>query len=368
MFSGGAWVGESADAAETAYRKAASAKFDQAEIATGCQGPHRACVERCRAHETQDDRGKRCRAPRGRGVSRERQWPVDRGRGGYREQASRRRFKRSPPTCTPTSPMTPSFYEPIPAKPGRRRSESRTSGRRSNAGSFDRPADPPAPGPPGSPSPSSGREWRRTRPDASTPGPAGPPQLPGGPISGHSSDGGPHPGHGPLTSLLGAGTGLPSLPRRWWRWVSVVGLPGVAGWFGRFSGRGYATDGGVDFGGDSAGGAVVGDGFRSRFGCGCYGGGCGSACAASTNDSVRGPSGERPDISGAGSSVRFLLPTPAPLGAVSAPGDAGRWLDALWVGVAARLPLRRRLGSAPAPPSIPAEGGGGSSAPGPGLG
>src|SRR6516162_5633894 len=32
VFSGGAWEGESADAAEAAYRQAASAKFDQAEI------------------------------------------------------------------------------------------------------------------------------------------------------------------------------------------------------------------------------------------------------------------------------------------------------------------------------------------------
>ena len=38
MFSGGAWVGESAEAAETAYRQAASAKFDQAEIARVAKG------------------------------------------------------------------------------------------------------------------------------------------------------------------------------------------------------------------------------------------------------------------------------------------------------------------------------------------
>ena len=38
VFSGGAWVGESAEAAETAYRQAASAKFDQAEIARVAKG------------------------------------------------------------------------------------------------------------------------------------------------------------------------------------------------------------------------------------------------------------------------------------------------------------------------------------------
>ena len=200
------------------------------------------------------------------------------------------------------------------------------------------------------------------RPDASTPGRAAYHKCRAARIPGHSSDAVPRPGHGPLTSLLGAGTGLPSLPSwRWWQWVSDLGIPGAAGWFGRFPGRGYATDGGFDFGGDSAGGAVVGDGFRARVGCWRDGGGRGSACAAGTDDTVGGAGGERPDIGGAGGGAGFCSDTGVRRQHPPLPGCTGGWSDAVWVGAAAAAPPSApSAGSVPAPPSIPAEGGGGS--------
>ena len=68
VFSGGAWEGESAQAAEEAYRQAVSAKFEQSEIARAGSAPARASVERCRADQAANDRGKRRSAQGSRSV------------------------------------------------------------------------------------------------------------------------------------------------------------------------------------------------------------------------------------------------------------------------------------------------------------
>ena len=213
------------------------------------------------------------------------------------------------------------FTNKFPLSPGGGGPKVKQAGGAGGGSTPDQSTDPPAPGPPGPPSHAPGLNGGGIRPDASTPGPGGVPQVPGGRIPGHSWDAAPHPGHGPLTSLLGAGTGLPSLPTGGGgSGFPFSGFQGLLGGLRRFPGRGYATDGGFDFGGDSAGGAVVGDGFRAGSGCGRDGGGRGSACAAGTNDSARGPSGERP-YSGGAAAAPVSAPTPAPAPApVSAPG------------------------------------------------
>ena len=365
VFSGGAWAGKSADAAEAAYRKAASARFYQAEIARvakGLIGRVAGDVERTKRKMTEEsdaahqEAEKFLKSGSGKSIAAVAAI-VSKHRVAIQAQSADLHANVANDTLL--------FTDQFSLSPnGGSGPKVEQAGNDLTPDHSTDPAGAPAPGPPGSPSTAPGVNG--VRPDASTPGPAGPPQLPGGRIPGHSSDGGPGPvPRGPLTSLLGAGSGLPSLPGG----GGGTGFPmSLLSGFGGFPGGGIPPTAG--FSSPAALPPSV-PGLGMDFGRGLA---AGATAVGTVPPTPQAPMTaltvpvESTTTLAAPAAASGPAPAPAATPApVVAPGMPAGGLTPYGSVLPPSAPPASP-GSAPVPPSIPAEGGGGSSAPGPGPG
>ena len=200
------------------------------------------------------------------------------------------------------------------------------------------PADAPAPGPPG-PSPAPGLNGGGIRPDASTPGP--------GMYRWCRERAAAYrafvrrcaaPGSQPVDVIDGCWEWAAELAEcAWWGWgqrVAVLRASGLVGWFRRFPGWGDAGGGGFGVVGDSAGGAVVGDGFRAWIG-GWRDGGGGGPDGAASPDTPLTASVESAPVAAAPAAAP--VSAPVPVGRPCTVAGCARWrgYDSVWVCVAA---------------------------------
>ena len=368
VFSGGFWVGKSAQAAEAAYMEAVAAKFEVAEI--------------CRM-------GARLLARASSDVERTKRWMFEENKVAHQEveaflrSGSGQSIAQIAVILTPHRMMiqahsadlhrhvandtllfTQKFAE-SPGGGGNPHVKQAGDGTTSSDPSW---SDQPAPGPPGpdhAPSPHGGAKSDAAWSDGPgrIPGLGSPSSLP------RWSDAAPRPGHSPLTSLMGIGSGSPSLPS----------LPSGGG------GTGFPTSLLSGFGGFPGGAMPAAGGWASPatppaslpslgmdFGRGLA---AGASAAGAVPSVPQGPMApltavESAPVAAAPAAVPVAAPAPAPAPAPSPGVAAGEGMTSYGSVLPPQAaPSAPPVGSAPAAPSIPAEGsGGGSSAPGPGGG
>lgn len=373
VLNGGAWVGESADAAYNSYREAMSIKFRQADIADAASdfigraardvGSTKKSMynENKQAHEEIE---KFLRSGSGQslgqvavilgvhrttiqGYSSDLQGFI----GQYTVQFSNH-FKEGGPNSGPK------------VKPA------------GNGTKPDQSTDGPEP-PAGTPDPAlTSAAQGGSRPAASTPGQElpGPPTL--GPRPAHSTDGpSPRPSHNPLTLLMGSGLpSMPSMPGG----AGGGGLPmgplqGLMGGFGGFPG-GMASPAGL------AGPGLQGSPMPSLgmdFGRGLA---AGASAAGGIPPVAQAPMAPlaAPIESAPTSAAPAAAPVPtapaAPAASAATPVPAGGEPAGGITSYGSVLPPPQApsaaspVGSAPGAPSIPGEAGGGASGSGPGTG
>ena len=241
VFGGGAWEGESAQAAEAAYSQAVSAKFDQSEVArvgSGLLARASSDVERTKRQMTgESDAAHKeaevfLRSGSGQSIA---------AVGAIVSQHRTMIQAQSADLHGHVANDTRLFTQKFPQSPGGGLQVKQAGG---NGLTSDPSPDGggPAPGRPAPGGPLPGLA------SGHSPGGENIPLVPGGRTVGHSPDGGPAPvPHSPLTSLMGAGSGLPSLPSvpggGGGSGLPFSGLQGLLGGFGGFPGGGCRVRG-----------------------------------------------------------------------------------------------------------------------------
>lgn len=369
VFSGGAWEGESAQAAEQAYKEAASLRFEQAEIARVggfLIGRVSSDVERTKRQMTAES-----------DVAHKEAEAFLRSNSGQSIAAvaaivSQHRMMiqaHSADLHGHVANDTLLFTSKFPESPG-----GGLQVKQAGDGGTGTSPDPwsdsgtPPPGPPApghAPSPHGGGP----KPDAWSGGPGGIPGS-GGPTPQQWSDSPPRPGHNPLTSLMGAGSGLPSLPNLpgggSGGGLPFSGLQGLMGGFGGFPGGGMPGAGG--FASSAAPQASL-PSLGMDFGRGLAAGATAAGAVPSVPQAPVTPLTapvESAPVAAAPAAAPVSAAAPAPAPGVPA-GDGMTSYGSVLPPQAP--PAATSAGSTAAAASIPAEGsGGGSSAPGPGGG
>lgn len=372
VFDGGSWVGEGADAARTAYNEAASIKFHQADISRVASGLFQ---------RASSDVGmtKRHMSKESDAAHKEIQAFLRSGSGqslaqvavilGVHRAAIQGYSSELQGFATQyTTQFTNHFKEDGPGGPKFKQAGDGTTDKDS---STDAPAGPPATGSPGPPN--GGGPVR----DASSGGAGGAARSPGGPLRPPSTDNPfelPRPSHNPLTSLMGSGLpSLPSMPGG----GSGGGIPGLQGLQGMMGGLGGFPGGmGAPTGLGASGlqGSPMpslGMDFGRGLAAGASAAGAVPPVTQAPMTSLAAPMESAP--TSAAPAAAPVAATPPAAASASAPAPAAGMPAGGLTSYGSVLPPQGAsaappVGSAPATPSIPAEGGGGSSGPGPGTG
>ena len=156
--------------------------------------------------------------------------------------------------------------------------------------------------------------------------------MPGGRIPGHSSDAAPHPGHGPLTSPLGAGTGLPSLPTGGGgSGFPFSGFHGLLGGLGGFPGGGMPPTAGLTSAATPPAAPSLGMDFGRGLAAGATAAGAVPPVPQAPMTPLAAPVESAPIRGGAG----FCSDTGSGTSPRLCTGCTGGWPDALRVGAAA---------------------------------
>ena len=366
VFSGGAWEGESAQAAEQAYKEAASLRFEQAEIArvgAFLIGRVASDVERTKRQMTAESDAAHkeveafLRSNSGQSIA-----AVAAIVSQHRAMIQAHSADLHGHVANDTLLFTNKF----PMSPGGGLQVKQAGGNGITSDHSPDGSDPGSGGPPAPGSPLSGLTTDHS------PGGDRIPLVPGGRAVGHSPDGGPGPApHSPLTSLMGAGSGLPSLPS----------LPGGG------SGTGFPLSLLRGFGGFPGGGMPGAGGFASPAtppsSLPSLGMDFGRGLAAGATAAGAVPSVPQAPVTPLTAPVESAPVAAAPAAApVSAPASAAAPAPAPGVPAGEGMapygsvlppqapPSTTSAGSTGGAPSIPTEAssGGGSSAPGGGAG
>ena len=367
VFSG-AWEGESAQAAEEAYRQAVSAKFEQSEIArvgSGLLARASSDVERTKRQMTAESDAAHkeaeafLRSGSGQSIA---------AVAAIVSQHRTMIQAQSADLHSHVADDTLLFTNKFPESPGGGLQVKPAGGNGITSDHSPDGGDPGAGGPPPPGSPLSGLTSDHS------PGGDRVPLVPGGRAVGHSPDGGPGPApHSPLTSLMGAGSGLPSLPSvpggGGGSGLPFSGLQGLLGGFGGFPGGGMPGAGGLA---SSATPPAV-PSLGMDFGRGLAAGATAAGAVPTVPQAPITPltaSVESAPVAAAPAAAPVSAPVPGAAPAPSPGVPAGEGMTPYGSVLPPQVaPSTPPAGSTAAAPSIPAEGGGGgSSAPGPGAG